>query len=85
MRYETTGAATRTVYPQVLFRAANGTPCLDCYQVAGATSSGDRLPAWRPLDLAKITAIEQLGGTIGPAPELNRRATKYAGAVIASV
>jgi hypothetical protein len=85
LRYETTGAASRTVHPQVLFRAANGTLCLDGYQVAGATSSGERLPDWRQLDVAKISAVEALGGTFEPAPGLNRRAGKYAGRVIASV
>jgi hypothetical protein len=85
LRYETTGAARREVHPQVLFRARNGTLCLDGYQVAGATSSGERLPDWRQLDLAKITAIEPLDGTFGPAPGLDRRAGKYAGRVIASV
>jgi len=85
LRYETTGAAPRRVHPQVLFRAANGTLCLDGYQVGGATSSGERLPDWRQLDLTKISAVEPLEGTFAPAPGLNRRADKYAGGLIACV
>ena len=73
------------MHPQVLFRAATGTLCLDAYQVAGATASGERLPDWRQLDLAKITSIEPLAGTFAPAPGLDRRADKYATGLIACV
>lgn len=83
LRYETTGGATRTVHPQVLFRAANGTLCLDCYQVGGATSSDEGIPGWRQLDLDKITAIEVLNGSFRPAPGLNLDAERYAAGMIA--
>jgi hypothetical protein len=85
LRYKTTGAAPRTVHPQVLFRAANGTICLDAYQVAGATSSGERIPEWRTLSLSKISATELLDGTFGKAPGLNLGADKYSAGLIAHV
>ncbi|MBS1884791.1 MAG: WYL domain-containing protein [Actinobacteria bacterium] len=83
--YQTTGAAPRTVHPQVLFRAANGTLCLDCYQVGGATSSEERIPGWRQLDLDRITAAQLLDGSFERAPGLNLGAEKYAAGMIAHV
>jgi hypothetical protein len=85
LRYRTTGAAERTVHPHILFRTADGTVCLDVYQVAGATSSGERPPCWRQLDLGKISAFDPLGGTFSVAAGFNRQAPKYAGGVLASV
>ena len=85
LSYETTGAARRTVHPHVLFRAANGEIYVDGYQVAGPTSSGERLPAWRQLSLAKISAIELLEGTFKTAPGYNPDADKYASGIVARV
>ena len=85
LRYETTGPAPRAVHPQVLFRAADGTLCLDCYQVAGATASGNPIPGWRQLDLDKIATVEPLDGSFGRAPGLNLGAAKYAAGMIAHV
>lgn len=81
--YETTGAARRTVHPQVLFRTTGGALCLDCYQVGGATSSDEGIPGWRQLDLDKITAVEVLDGSFKRAPGLNLDAAKYAAGMIA--
>jgi hypothetical protein len=85
LRYETTGAARRTVHPQVLFHTANGEICLDAYQVAGPTSSGERIPTWRQMDLAKIRAPELIDGSFRRAPGLNLAADKYSAGVIAHV
>jgi hypothetical protein len=85
LSYETTGAAARTVHPHVLFRAANGEIRLDGYQVAGPTSSGNPIPGWRQMDLAKITAIALLDGSFDPAPGFGRAAEKYAGGLVAGI
>lgn len=49
----------------VLFRTTTGKICVDAYQVKGegATSSGERVPDWRQMNLAKITSIELRDGT----------------------
>ncbi len=67
----------------MLFRAANGALCLDCYQVAGATRSDEGIPGWRQLDLDKITAVQVLDGSFKRAPGLNLDAEKYAAGMIA--
>jgi hypothetical protein len=53
--------------------------------VAGATSSGERLPDWRQLDLARISAPELLDGTFETAPGFRLGADKYATDLIAHV
>jgi hypothetical protein len=53
--------------------------------VAGATSSGERIPDWRQLSLAGISRIELLDETFQPAPGLNLASAKYAAGVIAHV
>ncbi|HEX5990601.1 MAG TPA: hypothetical protein VFY75_10360 [Solirubrobacterales bacterium] len=83
--YETTGSATRIVHPHVLFRTTTGKICIDAYQVEGATSSGERVPDWRQMNVAKITRIELLEGTFQTAPGLNLAADKYAPGLIAHV
>ena len=83
--YATTGSAPRIVHPHVLFRAGNGEVYLDAFQVAGATSSGERLPDWRQLELAKIAKIEPMDGTFEIAPGLRLAADKYSGGLIAHV
>ncbi|HEX3737900.1 MAG TPA: hypothetical protein VHV53_10190, partial [Solirubrobacterales bacterium] len=85
LRYSTTGAARRTVHPHVLFRAADGEIFVDVYQVAGPTSSGEDVPAWRQMNLTGITAIELLDEEFETAPGFNRAADKYSAALIASV
>ncbi|HVT00047.1 MAG TPA: WYL domain-containing protein [Solirubrobacterales bacterium] len=85
LHYATTGSAPRTVHPHVLFRAAGGEIFLDAYQVAGPTSSGERVPVWRQMNLVGITAIELLGGEFAAAPDFNRAADKYSAGLIASV
>jgi hypothetical protein len=69
---------TRMVHPQVLFRTATGELCIDCYQVAGYSSSGKPLPGWRDFTVAKIARIEIGDGSFRPAPGLNLAARKYA-------
>jgi hypothetical protein len=85
LRYETTGTAPRTVHPHVLFLAANGEIYVDAYQVGGATSSGEEIPDWRQLSLAKVTAAELLDGSFKTAPGYNPAADKYAVGIIAQV
>jgi len=67
----------RTVHPQVLFLTAAGEACVDCYQVAGYSSSGG-LPDWRCFGVGEIERVEVTGGSFGPAPGLNLDASKYA-------
>ena len=83
--YESTGIASRIVHPQVLFRASTGAICLDGYQVDGATSSGERIPDWRRMRLAKITKIELLEGEFDKAPGLNLASSSYSGGLLAHV
>src|ERR1700742_1609129 len=78
LKYEGDRGPTRTVHPQVLFRTSSGQLCVDCYQVAGYSSSGKPLPGWRDFDLGKIVRIEITDGLLGPAPGLNLAAPKYA-------
>jgi hypothetical protein len=73
------------VHPHVLFHAANGEVYVDAYQVGGPTSSGERAPVWRQMELAKITAIELVDGSFERAPGYNPTADKYAGGIIAQV
>jgi hypothetical protein len=70
--------AVRTVHPQVLFGTVAGELCVDCYQVAGYSSSGGPVPGWRDFTVAKIARVEMTGGSFGPAPGLNLAAPKYA-------
>jgi hypothetical protein len=69
--------AVRVVHPQVLFLTAAGELCVDCYQVAGYSSSGG-LPDWRCFSAAEIERVEMAGGSFGTAPGLNLAAAKYA-------
>lgn len=83
--YESTGIAPRTVHPHVLFRASTGKICVDCYQVDGATSSGERIPDWRQMNLAKITQIEPLDGEFDMAEGLNLASPKYSNGLLAHI
>lgn len=83
--YETTGAEPRLVHPHVLFRTSTEKICVDAYQVAGATSSGEKVPDWRQMNLAKISGIELLTGTFETAPGLNLAASKYSTGLISHV
>jgi len=83
--YESTGSAPRTVHPHVLFRTSTGKICIDCYQVDGATSSGERIPDWRQMNLAKITEIEVLDDSFETAAGLNLGSPKYANGLLAHV
>lgn len=78
LKYDGDRGPTRTVHPQVLFRTAEGQLCVDCYQVAGYSSSGKPLPGWRDFSLARIERIEITVGSFGAAPGLNLAAPKYA-------
>jgi hypothetical protein len=78
LKYDGDRGPTRTVHPQVLFVTSTGRLCVDCYQVAGHTSSGGPLPGWRDFDLAKIDRLEISDGSLRPAPGLNLAAPKYA-------
>lgn len=69
---------TRTVHPQVLFRTAAGQLCVDCYQLAGYSSSGKPLPGWRDFSVVKIERIAIGDGAVGRAPGLNLAHPKYA-------
>ena len=83
--YATTGIARRVVHPHALFRASTGKKYVDGYQVAGATSSGERIPDWRQMRISKITAIEILDGSFAPAPGWNPAAKKYSAGLLAHV
>lgn len=78
LKYDGERGPDRTVHPQVLFRSATGRLSVDCYQVAGPSSSGKPLPGWRDFDLAKIDRLEVAAGSFRPAPGLNLAAPKYA-------
>ena len=83
--YETTGDAPRIVHPHVLFRTTTGKVCIDGYQVEGATGSGERVPDWRQMNLAKISEVEILDGIFETAPGLNLGSPKYATGLLAHV
>jgi hypothetical protein len=85
LSYEGDGGAMRTVHPQVLYVTGDGEPCLDAYQVAGPTSSGNPIPGWRHFDLAKIERLDVLDGSFGPAPGLNLNSPRYSRGVTACV
>lgn len=68
----------RTVHPQVLFHTSTGELCVDCYQLAGYSSSGGPLPGWRCFGVGEIERVEILAGSFEPAPGLNLAAAKYA-------
>ena len=78
LRYGGDRGATRTVHPQVLFRTSTGQLCVDCYQIAGHSSSGKPLPGWRDFTVAKIDRLAIAAGSFRPAPGLNLAAPKYA-------
>ena len=73
------------VHPHVLFRTTTGKICIDGYQVEGATTSGESVPDWRQMNLAKISQIEILDGTFETAPGLNLGSSKYATGLLAHV
>jgi hypothetical protein len=75
---------TRVVQPHVLYRTAKGTVCLDAYQLAGSSSSGE-LPGWREFDLARTSDVEPLDDAFEPAPGFDPDAVKYRHGVIARV
>jgi hypothetical protein len=76
------GGPTRVVHPHVLYRSAAGTICLDAYQVAGASSSGD-LPGWREFELEYATDVEPIGDRFELAPGFDPAAPKYRHGVLA--
>lgn len=75
----------RRVHPQVLFRTSGGQLCVDCYQVAGYSSSGKPLPGWRCFSVAEIAQVGMIDGSFGPAPGLDLSAPKYSHGVLAHV
>jgi hypothetical protein len=72
----------RTVHPHVLFPSTDGTVFLDCYQVAGHTSAGTPLPAWKQFKLAQIRELEPNGHRFELAPGYNPSSPKYANALV---
>jgi hypothetical protein len=78
LEYDGDRGPIRTIHPQVLFLTSSGQLSIDCYQVAGYSSSGKPLPGWRDFSLAKIERVEITEGSFGPAPGLNLAAPKYA-------
>jgi hypothetical protein len=85
LSYEGDGGAMRTVHPQVLYVTVDGHPCLDGYQVAGPTSSGNPIPGWRHFDLAKIERLAVLDGSFEAAPGLNLTSPRYADRILVHV
>lgn len=85
LEYDGDRGPNRTVHPQVLFRTSTGQLCVDCYQVAGHTSSGGPLPGWRSFTLAEIDRVEIIDGSFGRAPGLDLCAPKYSHGVLAHV
>lgn len=85
LSYEGDGGGIRTVHPQVLYLLPTGQPCIDGYQVAGPTTSGNPIPGWRHFDLDKIERLSIIEGVFGPAPGLNLRSPRYARGVLAHV
>jgi len=83
--YDGDSGPARTVHPQVLFRTSTGQLCVDCYQVAGHTSSGGSLPGWRSFSVAEIDLIEMIDGSFRPAPGLDLASAKYSYGVLAHV
>jgi hypothetical protein len=75
---------TRVVHPHVLYRSTGGRVCLDGYQVAGASSSGE-LPGWREFDLAQTSDVEPLGERFAIAPGFDPGALRYRRGVLAMV
>jgi hypothetical protein len=78
LKYDGDRGPIRTVHPQVLFMTSAGELSVDCYQIAGHSSSGKPLPGWRDFRVARIDRVEITGGSFGPAPGLNLAAPKYA-------
>jgi hypothetical protein len=85
LSYDGDRGGMRTLHPQVLYLGSTGRPCIDGYQVAGPTSSGNPIPGWRHFDLDKIKRLVILDGTFEPAPGLNLRSARYARGVLAHV
>jgi predicted DNA-binding transcriptional regulator YafY len=81
LRYQD-DAANRVVHPHVVYRTRGGKECVDAYQVAGATQSGD-LPDWRPFDLSKIRHLQVLDERFLLAPGYNPSGRKYRNGIIA--
>ena len=51
-------AGRRTVHPHVLFESITGKILLHAVQIDGDTKTGQRIPGWRPFDVAHLIIEE---------------------------
>lgn len=85
LSYQGDPPTPRVVHPHALYRTSTGKICIDGYQVAGPTTSGGKLPDWRPFDLAKITSAQPLADTFSIAPGYDPSGQKYANGLLAFI
>ena len=74
---------TRLVHPHAVYRAGNGSLCLDGLQVSGESRSG-RLPGWRVFRLMQITDVNVLDARFIRDPDYEPTADKYQHGLLAS-
>jgi hypothetical protein len=68
LSYGGRNAGVRICNPHILYRSAQDTVCVDCYQIGGKTSKGSVLPGWRPFNTGDILSVRPTDETFVTAP-----------------
>lgn len=71
LSYGGRNAGARICNPHILYRSAQDSVCVDCYQIGGKTSKGSVLPAWRPFNTEDISGVRLTDDTFATAPGYN--------------
>ncbi len=69
-----TQAGERIVHPHAVYRSTKGNILLECWQVSGASTSGE-VPGWKRLPIDQITSSRPTGGTLRVALGYNPTST----------
>lgn len=76
------GEGYRVVCPHVIYISGAGKTLVDCYQLSGYSTHSEKIPDWRPFDIAKITELITLDETFDIALGYNRFSDRYSNVII---
>lgn len=75
------GEGYRVACPHAIYISSTGKTLADCYQLSGYSTHSEKIPDWRPFDIAKITELIILDETFDIAPGYNSFSDRYSNAI----
>lgn len=76
------GEGYRVVCPHAIYISSTGKTLVDCYQLSGYSTHSEKIPDWRPFDIAKITELKFLDEAFDIALGYNPFSDRYSNAII---